>query len=116
MLSELTGGANRALKAAGLTASRPPTKERNVTHRHAIAGALTLNIPTLVAAAYLPAAAAATMAVCLAVLGAVLGTLVVIFLRDVLIEFGPWRYLIIGGLMLAVVLLGWAAYVGLVRR
>jgi|KBSMisStaDraftv2_1062788.scaffolds.fasta_scaffold71520_2 IMP dehydrogenase/GMP reductase len=75
MLSDLTGGANRALKAAGLTASRPPTKERNVTHRHAIAGALTLNIPTLVAAAYLPAAAAATMAVCLAALGAILGTL-----------------------------------------
>ena len=75
MLSDLTGGANRALKAAGLTASRPPTKERNVTHRHAIAGALTLNTPMLVAAAYLPAAATATMAVCLAVLGAVLGTL-----------------------------------------
>jgi membrane protein YqaA with SNARE-associated domain len=46
-----------------------------VTHRHAIAGALTLNIPMLVAAAYLPAAATATMAACLAALGAVLGTL-----------------------------------------
>ncbi len=45
-------------------------------HRHAIAGALILNIPMLVAAAYLPAAAAATMAACLAALGAVLGTLV----------------------------------------
>jgi hypothetical protein len=44
-------------------------------HRHALAGALTLNIPTLVAAAYLPAAAAATMAVCLAALGATLGIL-----------------------------------------
>ena len=46
-----------------------------MTHRHAIAGALILNIPMLVAAAYLPAAATATMAVCLAVLGAALGTL-----------------------------------------
>ena len=44
-------------------------------HRHAVAGALILNIPMLVAAAYLPAAATATMAVCLAVLGAALGTL-----------------------------------------
>jgi len=75
MLSDLTGGANRAFKAAGLTVRRPPTKEQNVTYRHAIAGALTLNIPTLVAAAYLAAAATATMAVCLAVLGAALGTL-----------------------------------------
>ena len=75
MLSDLTGGANRAFKAAGLTVSRPPTKEQNVTYRHAIAGALTLNIPTLVAAVYLPAAATATMAVCLAALGAALGTL-----------------------------------------
>jgi len=46
-----------------------------VTYRHAIAGSLTLNIPTLVAAVYLPAAATATMAVCLAALGAALGTL-----------------------------------------
>src|SRR2546421_7226655 len=66
MLSDLTGGANRVFKAAGLTVRRPPTKEQNVTYRRAIAGALTLNIPTLVAAAYLPAAATATMAVCLA--------------------------------------------------
>jgi membrane protein YqaA with SNARE-associated domain len=44
-------------------------------HRHAAAGALILNIPVLVAAVYLPASAAATMAVCLAALGAVLGTL-----------------------------------------
>ena len=44
-------------------------------HRHAVAGALILNIPMLVAAAYLPAAATATMAVCLAALGAALGTL-----------------------------------------
>jgi len=75
MLSDLTGGANRAFKAAGLTVSRPPTKEQNVTYRHAIAGALILNIPMLVAAAYLPAAATATMTVCLAALGAALGTL-----------------------------------------
>ena len=46
-----------------------------MTHRHAIAGALILNIPMLVAAVYLPAAATATMAVCLAALGAALGTL-----------------------------------------
>ena len=44
-------------------------------HRYAIAGALTLNIPMLVAAVYLPAAATATMATCLAALGAVLGVL-----------------------------------------
>ncbi len=44
-------------------------------HRHAIPGALILNLPMLVAAVYLPAAATATMAVCLAVLGAGLGTL-----------------------------------------
>jgi IMP dehydrogenase/GMP reductase len=75
MPSDLTGGANRAFKAAGLTVSTTPTKEQNVTHRHAIAGALTLNIPMLVAAAYLPAAATATMAVCLAALGAAFGTL-----------------------------------------
>jgi branched-chain amino acid transport system permease protein len=36
--------------------------------------------------------------------GAVLGTLIVIFLRDVLLELGPWRYLIIGAAMLGVVL------------
>ncbi len=46
-----------------------------MTHRHAIAGALILNIPMLVAAVYLPPAATATMAVCLAALGAALGTL-----------------------------------------
>jgi predicted phage tail protein len=46
-----------------------------VRHRHAVAGALILNIPMLVAAVYLPAAAIATMAVCLAALGAALGTL-----------------------------------------
>lgn len=46
-------------------------------HRYAAAGALTLNIPVLVAAVHLPASAAATMAVCLAALGAVLGTLAV---------------------------------------
>ena len=44
-------------------------------HRHPIAGAVILNIPTLVAAVYLPAAATATMAVCLAALGAALGIL-----------------------------------------
>jgi hypothetical protein len=44
-------------------------------HRHAAAGALILNIPMLVAAVYVPAAATATMAVGLAALGAVLGTL-----------------------------------------
>jgi hypothetical protein len=46
-----------------------------VRHRYAIAGALVLNIPMLVAAVYLPAAATATMAACLAALGAVLATL-----------------------------------------
>ena len=46
-----------------------------MTHRHAVAGALILNIPMLVAAVYLPASATATMAVCLAALGAALGTL-----------------------------------------
>lgn len=44
-------------------------------HRHAMAGALILNIPMLVAAVHLPAAATATMLVCLAALGAVLGAL-----------------------------------------
>ena len=46
-----------------------------MTYRHAITGALILNIPMLVAAVYLPVAATATMAVCLAALGAALGTL-----------------------------------------
>ena len=46
-----------------------------MTHRHAIAGALILNIPMLVTAVYLPAAATATMGVCLAALGAALGAL-----------------------------------------
>lgn len=36
--------------------------------------------------------------------GAILGTLVVVFLDRVLIEWGPWRHLLIGGLMLGVVL------------
>lgn len=36
--------------------------------------------------------------------GAVLGTFAVIFLRDVFLELGPWRYLIIGVAMLGVVL------------
>lgn len=44
-------------------------------HRNAMAGALTLNVPMLLAAVYLPAAATATMAGGLAALGAVLGTL-----------------------------------------
>ena len=44
-------------------------------HRYAIAGALILNIPMLVATVYLPAAATATVAVCLAALGAALGAL-----------------------------------------
>lgn len=48
--------------------------------------------------------------------GAVLGTLIVIFLRDVLIEFGPWRYLIIGGLMLAVVLFLNNGYFGIRKQ
>ena len=48
--------------------------------------------------------------------GAVLGTLVVVFLRDVLIEFGPWRYLIIGGLMLAVVLFLNNGYFGIRKQ
>jgi hypothetical protein len=46
-----------------------------VRHRHAVTGALILNIPMLVAAVHLPASATATIAVCLAALGAVLGTL-----------------------------------------
>src|SRR4029077_20289433 len=75
MLSQLTGGTNPAFKAAGLIVAITPTKEQHVTYRHAIAGALILNIPMLVAAASLPAAATATMAVCLAALGAALGTL-----------------------------------------
>jgi len=48
--------------------------------------------------------------------GAVLGTLVVIFLRDVLIEFGPIRYLIIGAAMLAVVLFLNNGYFGIRKQ
>ena len=48
--------------------------------------------------------------------GAVFGTLVVVFLRDVLIEFGPWRYLVIGGLMLAVVLFLNNGYFGIRKQ
>lgn len=48
--------------------------------------------------------------------GAVFGTLVVIFLRDVLIEFGPWRYLLIGAAMLAVVLFLNNGYFGVRRQ
>ncbi len=48
--------------------------------------------------------------------GAVLGTLVVVFLRDVLIEFGPWRYLIIGGAMLGVVLFLNNGYFGIRKQ
>ena len=48
--------------------------------------------------------------------GAVLGTLVVIFLRDVLIEFGPLRYLIIGGAMLGVVLFLNNGYFGIRKQ
>jgi hypothetical protein len=42
----------------------------------AAAGAIALNVPTLVAAAYLPAAPLAVMAVSLAALGGALGALV----------------------------------------
>ena len=45
-------------------------------NRTAIAGAVALNLPTLVAAAFLPAPALVVMAVALAVLGASLGALV----------------------------------------
>jgi branched-chain amino acid transport system permease protein len=48
--------------------------------------------------------------------GAVLGTLVVIFLRDVLLELGPWRYLIIGAAMLGVVLFLNNGYFGIRRQ
>lgn len=48
--------------------------------------------------------------------GAVLGTLIVVFLRDVLIEFGPWRYLIIGGAMLGVVLFLNNGYFGIRKQ
>jgi membrane protein YqaA with SNARE-associated domain len=45
-------------------------------NRTALAGAVILNVPTLVAAAFLPATALVVMAVALAVLGASLGALV----------------------------------------
>jgi branched-chain amino acid transport system permease protein len=48
--------------------------------------------------------------------GAVLGTLIVIFLRDVLLELGPWRYLIIGTAMLGVVLFLNNGYFGIRRQ
>ena len=48
--------------------------------------------------------------------GAVLGTLVVVFLRDVLIEYGPLRYLIIGGAMLGVVLFLNNGYFGIRKQ
>jgi branched-chain amino acid transport system permease protein len=48
--------------------------------------------------------------------GAVLGTLVVIFLRDVLLELGPWRYLIIGAAMLSVVLFLNNGYFGIRKQ
>lgn len=48
--------------------------------------------------------------------GAVLGTLVVIFLRDVLLELGPWRYLIIGSAMLAAVLFLNNGYFGIRKQ
>jgi hypothetical protein len=41
-----------------------------------IAGALALNMPTVVAAAFLPASAVIVMAVCLALIGAALGAVV----------------------------------------
>ena len=46
-----------------------------ITHT-SIAGALALNVPTVVAAAFLPASAVIVMAVCLALLGAALGAVV----------------------------------------
>jgi hypothetical protein len=46
-----------------------------ITHS-SIAGALALNVPTLVAAAFLPASAVIVMAVCLTLIGAVLGAVV----------------------------------------
>lgn len=48
--------------------------------------------------------------------GAVLGTLVVIFLRDVLLELGPWRYVIIGTAMLGVVLFLNNGYFGIRKQ
>jgi branched-chain amino acid transport system permease protein len=48
--------------------------------------------------------------------GAVLGTFVVIFLRDVLLELGPWRYLIIGAAMLGVVLFLNNGYFGIRKQ
>lgn len=48
--------------------------------------------------------------------GAVLGTLAVIFLRDVLLEWGPWRYLIIGTLMLGAVLFLNNGYFGIRKQ
>ena len=48
--------------------------------------------------------------------GAVLGTFVVIFLRDVLLELGPWRYLIIGTAMLVVVLFLNNGYFGIRKQ
>ena len=48
--------------------------------------------------------------------GAVLGTFVVIFLRDVLLELGPWRYLIIGSAMLGVVLFLNNGYFGIRKQ
>jgi branched-chain amino acid transport system permease protein len=48
--------------------------------------------------------------------GAVFGTLVVIFLRDVLLELGPWRYLIIGTTMLGVVLFLNNGYFGIRKQ
>jgi hypothetical protein len=47
-----------------------------LTSKSALSGAVLLNVPTLVAAAFLPAAAVVVMALALAVLGAALGWLV----------------------------------------
>jgi hypothetical protein len=48
-----------------------------MTIRHtSIIGALALNVPTLIAAAFLPASAVIVMAVCLALIGAALGAIV----------------------------------------
>lgn len=41
-----------------------------------IAGALALNVPTLIAVAFVPASAVIVMAVCLALIGAALGAVV----------------------------------------
>jgi hypothetical protein len=46
-----------------------------ITHT-SIAGALALNVPTIVAAAFLPASTIVVMAVCLALIGAALGAIV----------------------------------------